>query len=190
MPPSNLFLALTLFWRAAWRSAVIALYTFMIPGLLVGVGMASAAGAGKDHGHLLVLLAVVSFFPATAWYFWQLSRVYGDKMFRRPVAGRQGGAAWRIVPMHENSPLKTPLPSRQAFGLMWGVLWRAWILSFAVNALRFMTMAFGAPFSSGWEWMGAAFSIGLQIFSMYWLIRWPYGKTRIGIVPVEAQNAA
>ncbi len=177
--PAPFQLAMTLWWRM-FRAVIMPTIGIGFAGSLILVVLFVVLKSLKLAQMPLSLpLIGVGIFAMVGALFWVQIDVIRRKVFDRPV--QIGGNTFNPVVLRDGAELSTPLPMAAAWGLYWGLIWRALLLGLPIRMVIVLLSA-GAFSMATLNKPGAlsiVISILLNITSFWWLISWSYGRTRI-----------
>lgn len=175
--PIELRAALHAWWRFAWRSSLAFIAIFFIPLTILGFAIAARSGAALLASGFLLILGL-------CMYFWVMARVMGRSVFSRPIPGAQF-AVFR----GGNQSLATPIPNIAAWGLLWGVTWRAYGLGVLSQVVAPMLRHAGTPPFAIWV-IVTMLGMASQIAAFRLIILQTYGRTSVVVVRTGCANGS
>lgn len=170
--PIELRAALHAWWRFAWRSSLAFFVIFFVPFVLLGFAIAARSGAALLAGGFLLVLGLCAYLLA-------MGRIMARSVFSRPIPGAQ----FAIFRDNKES-LASPMPTVAAWGLLWGVTWRAYGLGVISQGVAFMLRHDGIP-PGAVAVIGIALGFASQIAAFWQIILKAYGHTSIVVVPTN-----
>lgn len=164
-------LAVHLWWRYTWRSIVFMLPIAIVVGILVAILAAMRSylpSAGLTIGIALVTLAAIVVAVLV------MGGIVRSKSFLKSLQSH--GDTLQPFAILDGKPIQGPMPWSSAYGILWGIGWRSWMISLVLQILLHLVTQ-----SDAMAPMLMSIILGQVgvIAAFYWLIKAPMGKTRI-----------